>query len=1259
MANSNSGSEDPGSKSFPSILLAILALFGLSTMRGSVATDPASLATADEEIGPDAPQPMVSPSADPSSEFAEEAEIMKPLLDHFRVRTDDRKGLKATEDRTSYDQDRPLYCLIATVPDPVRSTNSHRYDEWIGSIRRGCESEHFVLDGFRIPWAPPATTAGAANSRVAAPAVDGRQPGLMLFRFLADSENGERKRKPLLAVFLVPETPTLGLDKGAMLQSLDLAAKWDLRNRRSSEVTSFNILGPTFSGSQDSLEEVLRARCRPGRSAQQFDVITGGATAIDMASLAKNVSSPHSLRFSSTMHMNIALVFSMLDCIGQDGDTAILAESDTGFGQILQNSKPEKTSGTLVYYPFPLHVSKLRGTYERKGYLRDSQAQTIPSAERLTIPFDEAGNPSDIVGTQTPGFTTAVEELVLNQILMDIDRRGIRKVGITATDPLDVVFLARQVRRFCPDVLIFTTQSHLLFTHPQHIAELRGMLTASTYPLYPLNQLWSYSYRGDTTHSYFSGDSVQGTYNAAVALLDRMQVNPDVPPRFLEYGNPFDTPVILTADGQKRRPPIWISVVGNHGIYPLKTFTDPPQRKLTKDDSQYVFQHDQPRTELKDLQPTQKDGPQLRERILGWFRPLSEHFWFFLFVILSMACLALASVQWIVLHWDFRESLSAAPRPALQTRGTLARLAEFLNCRRALDAVDDFPCRGPGPFLFALLIVFAIIYLMVCWPLLEVMWRIRWIPIRFGYRSSWIIWIVYAVLSLLLVSAIVGLFIRLIPLRNAVQPAETSSRTFRSRGERLKEHVHWLVIIAALALGGIVLSVQALLRVGENFDFGASDDRRAGLFRLAREMAIPSGVSPVLALVFLGIAWLAWSYAQLNRRFLFDQYTPKHGPPVPEAEVSSLESGQATGRRVDEPTFQAIYGLRNRFEEILASPRRLILHSNPGALVLALICGGYLLVPVFLDSVTRHAVLLGEPFFEIVSATLFFVLFVLLAFHAIQLIMLWNNINALMRVVIQLPLATTLDRMPARVAKWFTQPPKPGSGRFDLIRRQAFALAEFTERANLDVDLAKGLNLPPATLATLTGDLKQLQERSLGTVPEQIREILQDQWASLPVTVAYAQEEVPKASSTPEAPPQVQLWLRQAEDLLALFFMRWLSASLAQVWNLMKFLVIASLAMLLAVSSFPFSFQDRLMLRLGLLIGVLVVMILVIVLGFNRNEVISRISNTSPNRFKIDQNLVGAIFTYVVPLLGVLAALSLDGSDTIRSLLDPITRHMK
>ena len=66
-----------------------------------------------------------------------------------------------------------------------------------------------------------------------------------------------------------------------------------------------------------------------------------------------------------------------------------------------------------------------------------------------------------------------------------------------------------------------------------------------------------------------------------------------------------------------------------------------------------------------------------------------------------------------------------------------------------------------------------------------------------------------------------------------------------------------------------------------------------------------------------------------------------------------------------------------------------------------------------------------------------------------------------------------------------------------------------------------------------------------------------------------------------------------------------------------------------------------------------------IVLGVNREELISRIANTQPNRFKLDSHLMSSLIGYIVPLVGVLTAISFTISDTLHTLLDPIVRLMR
>ena len=162
--------------------------------------------------------------------------------------------------------------------------------------------------------------------------------------------------------------------------------------------------------------------------------------------------------------------------------------------------------------------------------------------------------------------------MALTQVLTTIARRPYQAVGIIATDPFDVVFLAREVNRFCPNVRLFTLTADLLLARPAEVVDLRGMLVASTYPLYPTNQWMTTPFR-DGPRVFFSNRGAQGFYNATVAHLWEMRAdepaNPDLPssPQLLEFGRPYDVKPQAV-----RQPPVWISAIGERGLYPITYF---------------------------------------------------------------------------------------------------------------------------------------------------------------------------------------------------------------------------------------------------------------------------------------------------------------------------------------------------------------------------------------------------------------------------------------------------------------------------------------------------------------------------------------------------------------------------------------------------------------------------------------------------------------------------------------------------------------
>jgi hypothetical protein len=222
--------------------------------------------------------------------------------------------------------------------------------------------------------------------------------------------------------------------------------------------------------------------------------------------------------------------------------------------------------------PFPIHISELRGAEEAKLMSQPTSLSFAPQVFFPAMTTQTEGQDS------IPPFSdldkTAADRVMAN-LLGTLAREDYHFVGIYATDPQDIIYLAQQVRRRCPDTLLFTFGADLLFVNPDVVNDLRGMLVITTYPLITLNQHWTYPWMGNENHHQFVNDSAEGVYNATMALLDRAEL-------MLEYESPFALP-------DYGRPPGWIMAVGKESLQPIALL---PQTSPLSDRYQYTRQLD-------------------------------------------------------------------------------------------------------------------------------------------------------------------------------------------------------------------------------------------------------------------------------------------------------------------------------------------------------------------------------------------------------------------------------------------------------------------------------------------------------------------------------------------------------------------------------------------------------------------------------------------------------------------------------------------
>jgi hypothetical protein len=142
-------------------------------------------------------------------------------------------------------------------------------------------------------------------------------------------------------------------------------------------------------------------------------------------------------------------------------------------------------------------------------------------------------------------------------------------------------------------------------------------------------------------------------------------------------------------------------------------------------------------------------------------------------------------------------------------------------------------------------------------------------------------------------------------------------------------------------------------------------------------------------------------------------------------------------------------------------------------------------------------------------------------------------------------------------------------------------------------------------------------------------------------------------AALPPEPP-LREWVRLLEDFVAIEVVRYISQFFAHLRNLMVALTVGSLLLVLAATLYPFHPQALLLLYLMGLTGTVAVSMIVWLVQMNRDELISRIEQSEPNRFTPDLAFFRATATYVLPIVGVLLVQFPSIGAAVRNVIDPL-----
>jgi hypothetical protein len=499
--------------------------------------------------------------------------------------------------------------LVAIVPDARDAQLAYDSDQTIEAIRMAIQAEGYLPDAYRDPWRP--------SSADGPPALAWGAPGVLFFRrdelrprsaalsAKPDTSQPYAHERKLLLVFLVSETPARGVDKLALYASLDMVAahaEWSLSDPSKSENAArsdrLRLIGPYASGTASSLSLALKTwhaqRCKDGKSTPfvSIDITSGTVTGSRVRQMLENAlqadlddlsntggcsgrTSP-AVKFRTTVHPDRLLQETVFDYLKDERaicpcQVALLsdeygaeASKDAARTRDAKRAKPAKQScpedcTKPIMMGFPMHVADMRAAQPNADTHPAGFGEELPQFGRggHQLSLGEEGKLATSAFPVHSSTTMAANDLALSNVLRNIGEMEVRAVGVLATDPRDVAFLVKEVRKQFDSIQVFVLSSDRIFTHPD-LSFFDGTIVASTYPLVAENQRRTLPFASNSL-VMFRGEYAQGEYNATYFLMNTWRTDA------IEYATPFKT----AEQYQRLAPPIWLSVIANGQIWPL------------------------------------------------------------------------------------------------------------------------------------------------------------------------------------------------------------------------------------------------------------------------------------------------------------------------------------------------------------------------------------------------------------------------------------------------------------------------------------------------------------------------------------------------------------------------------------------------------------------------------------------------------------------------------------------------------------------
>ncbi|NYF50584.1 hypothetical protein [Tunturiibacter gelidoferens] len=1184
--------------------------------------------------------------------------------------------------------------ILASVPDPIHSHLALEFDRTIDSFMQAAADRRYLSSNYWFPWKIQHGSDAVNESSTNATNTEEdryreQQPGLIILKY---SPQRDEKNFSWLSyhrviyLFLVSESPALGMNglqlRNALRYEAMLRSRYGAKLSMSDDDSQLAVIGPGSSGSAASLregivnapfaEEVIPSEeksreklktkngTRDGfEGANQAkpkditNVIVAGTTSTLIADAELN--SPSSTRFityysfgEDTVSEEHRILDSFRSAHSDEQHIAILSEDDTVFGEASSRPSVPDTSEGLnatgwpyrpampdesaapyhpIYIRFPREISLLRNAQGEKPGKNSSSEIPTPYLN-LTLKDSSADDTMPRFSTtQTP----LSQEAQLMAIAHQLQRARVEYILITASNILDELFLAEFLHRACPDArIVFYNGGDLLVERDVDNARYIGSLTISPYNLTTLSRPF---YAGRA----FSDSQAEATYNAASYILWKGSKDPKTQPlNFSGYLRGED----------KMQAPLWATAVGSDGYYPLGLVngcaSEWPRILPSFHGAEPVPCSER---EISSMQLLPLPSPNAAPSLA----------WSILCVILTGLCIGHAAIMLSAEYWSpFTRDL------AIDQNDQPRRRSVYINIGTSVLFCMSFVLASP---MFLILRVY------------------RWERSNLVVASMTLLVAVAAVLATLYKT---WPYLKYEPQRNSKYPTGLYFLfNLLAFATLIVVPLFWLRICLHNAANGVPTYV--------------------GLFFSYRSLHPGSGVSPVIPVLLLLFGWYLWAifqtarlrFSTMNRPRLPDQVAIASSYPlyVPDRQLSACRN----------PTnvclFENISCLlitREILRRFTRWPHRklnvIFFIIYLGLFLLCVFCGRIQSLERFLLHPSY-----GPTPYEFLIAALFFPLIMVVLTGWLRMIFVWGSLSR--------GLLEPLERMPIRAAfsrlkevgwmtmlsqsslhiRWRDMARSNESVRQlvnnEELRKAIDDDAKWTVLKNAHDDLSlklkqlrehiqfrkrdKSLPIPPMEYPRNDCDLPPeehrqdlsfiyaIEKRYAAFCELILSDLLIPYWDNQRVGfVEDDGDDLGANRAKPETPAQDPLPILLAEELLVIRYVALIRSVLVNIRYLMLFTCAAFVLSIVAWNSYPFQPHQLIDWCFTLLLVFLGTGVVWVFAQMHRNSILSRITDTAPNKLGLDFYI--RIVTFgAAPVLTWLAYQFPDAGGNLLRILQP------